>query len=151
MMKDIVIDQEKKDKEIRALLNIYFEEQKEDAENIRENLQKESLAKPEEEKTRIDEFKKMLNDIRARQTARENEVRRMLENFRKEHKEMAESLRVLLDKNKALRINDLKIMLKKLREKRMEKKEEIKESASVWRELTCIMAERRKQFHKENS
>ena len=143
MMKDIVMHQDGKDREIRNLLNAYLEEQKEDAKNIRENFQKNSFARLEDEKTRINNFRKMLNDIRERQTARENEVHGMLDEFRREHKEMAESLRELLGRNKALRSNDLKMMLKNIREKRIEKKEEIRKAASQWRELRCIMAERR--------
>jgi hypothetical protein len=103
---------------------------------------------------RINDFKKMLEDIQARHKAREKEVSMMLKEFQKEHKEMAESLRSLLDKGEAIRIKDFKEMLKNIRSRQIEREEEVRkrldefrkerqDMVSEWCELTVVMAKKR--------
>ena len=147
MMKDILSSQDGREKEVRDLLKTFLAEQKEIAETIKKNL-------AEGEKVRISDFRKMLKDIQARQKARENEVSTMLKEFQKEYKEMAESLRALLDKGEAIRIKDFKEMLKNIRSRQIEREKEVKkrldefrkerqDMASEWRELTVVMAKKR--------
>jgi len=96
MMEEILSHQDEREKQVRDLLRTFLEEQKEMAQTIKKNLS-------EGEKVRINDLKKMLQDIQARQRAREDEVSMMLKEFQKEYKEMAESLRSLLDKGGAIR------------------------------------------------
>ena len=143
MMKDLFSIQEEREKEVRDLLKTYLEEQKETAKTIRENFKKNETARIAGEKIRGNDFRKMLEDIRTKQTSRESEVCEMLKEFRKEHKETSESFRNLLSKEEGVRVKDVKMMLKNVNAKRMENKEEIKEAASQWRELTGVMSEKR--------
>ena len=147
MMNNILSHQDEREKEVKDLLKTFFEEQKEIAEVIKKNLAK-------GEKVRIDDFKKMLQDIQARQKARENEVKTVLMEFQKEYKEMAESLRSLLNKGEAVRIKDFKEMVKNIRTRQTERtnevrarldefREERQDVASHWHNLTVAMAKKR--------
>jgi len=147
MMEEILSHQEGREKQVRDLLRTFLEEQKEMAQTIKKNLS-------EGEKVRVNDFKKMLQDIQARHKAGENEVRMMLMEFQKEHKEMAESLRSLLDKGEAIRIKDFKEMLNNIRSRQVKREEEVRKKldefrkerqdmVSEWRELTVVMAKKR--------
>ena len=147
MMKGILSHQDEREKEVRDLLKTFFKEQKEVAESIRKNL-------TEDERVRISDFKKMLQDIQARQKLRENEVRTTLKGFQEGHREMAESLHSLLNKEESLRIEDFKEMLKDIRSRQIERKKEVKarldefrkerqDMASEWNKLTGLMVEKR--------
>ena len=147
MMKDVFFYQEEREKEVRDLLKTFFEEQKEIAQVIKKNL-------TEGEKVRIDEFKKILQDIQARQKARENEVTTRLKEFQKEYNEMAESLRSLLNKGEAIRIKDFKEMVKNIQTRQIERANEVRarldefrkerqSMASHWHNLTVDMAKKR--------
>lgn len=152
MMKDILSHQDEREKQVRDLLKNFFEEQKEIAQVIKRNL-------AEGEKVRISDFKKMLEDIQARQKTRENEVSVMLKEFQTEYKEMAESLRSLLDKREAIRIKEFKEMLKDIRSRQIERAKEVRtrldefrkerqDMASGWNRLTAVMAEKRVENQK---
>jgi len=147
MMGDILSHQDEREKQVKELLKTFFEEQKEIAETIKKSLS-------EGQKLRINDFKKMLQDIQAKQKAREKEVSMMLKEFQEGYKEMAESLRSLLDKGEGIRINDFKEMLKNIRLRQMERAKEVKDRldefrkerqnmASQWDKLTVVMAEKR--------
>ncbi|MBA2124241.1 hypothetical protein B9J78_04825 [bacterium Unc6] len=153
MMKDILYHQDEKERQVRNLLKTFFEEQKEIAQVIKRNLTE------GEEKVRISDFKKMLEDIQARQKARESEVSVMLKEFQTEYREMAESLRSLLDKGEAIRIREFKAMLKDIRSKQIERAKEVKtrevktspdesrkerqDGLLKWNRLAAIMAEKK--------
>jgi flagellar biosynthesis chaperone FliJ len=147
MMKDILSHQDEREKRVKELLKTFFEEQKEVAEIIKKSL-------TGVEKIRIDDFKKMLQDIQAKQRIRENEVSVMLKEFQTEYKEMAESLRSLLDKREAIRIKDFKDVMGNIRSRQMERAKEVRtrldESRKErqyglleWNRLTAVMAEKR--------
>ena len=147
MMKDILRRQDEREKEMRDLLKTFFEEQKEIAQNLKKNL-------AEGAKVQIDEFKKSLKDIQARQKVRENEVTMKLKKFQKEHNEMDKYLRGLLSKGEAIRIKDLKEMVKdiqlrqkergnKVKARQAEFREEKQSTDSPWNELAVAMAQKR--------
>ena len=153
MMKDILSHQDEREKQVRDLLKTFFEEQKEIAQVIKRNLAE------GEEKVRISGFKKMLEDIQARQKARENEVSVMLKEFQTEYKEMAESLRSLLDKREAIRIKEFKATLKDIRSRQIERAKEVRarldefrkerqDGLLEWNRLTAVMAEKRVESQK---
>lgn len=147
MMNNILPRQDEREKEVKNLLKTFFEEQKEIAEVIKKNL-------AEGKKVRIDNFKKKLQDIQAKQKTRENEVKTALMEFQEEYKEMAESLRSLLNKGETVRIKDFKEMVKNIRARQIERtkdvrkklaefKEERQDTASHWHNLTVAMAKKR--------
>ena len=111
IMEDIFAHQGEREKEIKDLLKTFFEEQKEIAELIKKSLTGDT-------KIGIDDFKKMLQDIQARQRTRENEVSTALRQFQAEYKEMTESLSSLLNKGETIQIKDLKEMARKYPHKR---------------------------------
>lgn len=146
-MEEILSRQDEREKQVKDLLRTFLEEQKEAAQTIKKNLS-------EGEKVRINDFKKILQDIQARQKGGENEVNMMLKEFQKGHKEMVESLRTLLDKGEAIRANDFKEMIKNIRSRQIERTNEVREKldefrkerqemASEWHKLTIAMAKKR--------
>ena len=147
MMRDILSHQDEREKQVKELLKTFFEEQKEIAEIIKKSL-------AEGEKIRIDDFKKSLKDIQARQKARENEVSTRLKEFQEEYKEMAESLRSLLNKGEAIRIKEFKEVMKNIRLRQIERAKEVRarldefrieqqDMASQWHKFTVAIAKRR--------
>lgn len=143
IMNDILASQDEKEEEIRNLLKTYIAEHKEAAGSIRENLEKNEMARAEDEKSRIENFRKMFHGIQEQQRCRENEVREKLLEFQQDHKKTTEFLRTLLDKDEAVRASYLKTMLKDIRAQRARRKEEINAMSFHWRELTGIMAGKR--------
>ena len=147
MMEEILSRQDEREKQVKDLLRTFLEEQKEVAQTIKKNL-------AEGEKVRIDDFKKILQDIQTRQKARENKVSIALMTFQKEYKEVAESLHNLLNKGEAIRIKDFKEMVKNIRSRQIERANEVREKldefrkerqkmASEWHKLTIAMAKKR--------
>jgi len=147
MMKEILSRQDEREKQVKDLLRTFLEEQKEMAQTIKKNL-------AEGERVRINDFKKILQDIQTRQKVGENEVSMMLKEFQKEHKEMVESLRTFLDKGEAIRIKDFKEMIKNIRSRQIERANEVREKldefrkerqemASEWHKLIVAMAKKR--------
>lgn len=115
MMEGILSIQDEREKEARAILKNYFNEYKEMAFALRENLSKvkDALAKGEAE--RIKEFQAMINGILARQEERKEEITSKLKEFQNEQQEMAKRLKELLVKGNQLRIKDLKSTLKEFK------------------------------------
>ena len=111
MMQDILSIQDRREEEIRELLNGYLNGQKEMAHSLRSNLAKvkDSIAKGETQ--RVKEFQTAINDILAKQEERKQDVSSELKEFQKNQREMAERLKELLAKGRELRIKDLKSML----------------------------------------
>ena len=96
----------------------------------------------------------MLQDIQARQKARENEVTMSLKEFQKEYNEMADSLRSLLNKGEAIRIKDFKEMIKNIQTRQIERANDVRkrlndfrkerqDMASHWHKSTITMAKKR--------
>ena len=147
MMEEILSRQDEREKQVKDSLRTFLEEQKEVAQTIKKNL-------AEGEKVRIDDFKKILQDIQTRQKARENKVSIALMTFQKEYKEVAKSLHNLLNKGEAIRIKDFKEMVKNIRLRQIERANEVREKldefrkerqkmASEWHKLTIAMAKKR--------
>jgi len=115
MMQDILSTQDKREKEVRNLLNRYLNERKEMAQALKGSLEKfkDSLAKGEIQ--RVKEFQNMIKEVLDEQEKRKEEVTSKLKAFQKEQKEMAKRLKELLAKDKELRIEDLKSMLERLK------------------------------------
>jgi len=114
-MQGILSTQDKREKEVRNLLNSYLNERKEMAQALKGNLEKfkDSLAKGEIQ--RVKEFQNMIKEVLDEQEKRKEEVTLKLKAFQKEQKEMAKRLKELLAKDKELRIEDLKSMLEGLK------------------------------------
>ena len=119
MMRAILSVQEGREKEVRDLLDTYFDEQKEMAAELRRTLAgvKESLAQGETQ--RIREFQELLKDILSEQDARKAGVTAKLKEFQEEQKALAARLKTLLTKGRELRIKDLKSMLNEFEHKRL--------------------------------
>ena len=148
MMEDIFSHQDTREKQIRTLLKNYLEEQKNVARSIHDNFKNNRTLRAEEEKTRIAEFRNVLNEIQEKQKSREKEIREMLKQFRQEHRETAESLQELLRKGESVRVKDLKVLMKNIQVKRIERREEIKQMGDQWREFTDTMKEKRDEMRR---
>lgn len=161
MMQGILSIQDKREEEVRNLLNSYINEQKEMAQALRGNLEKfkDFLAKGEIQ--RVKEFQNMIKKVLDEQEKRKEEVTSKLKAFQKEQKEMAKRLKELLAKDKELRIKDLKSMLEGLKTRNMERiacqeerreevhrilgdfKKERLEAAGYWKSTQRKMTQRR--------
>ncbi|MCL5771867.1 MAG: hypothetical protein M1479_06300 [Actinobacteria bacterium] len=115
MMQDILSTQDKREKEVRILLNSYLNEHKKMVQALSGNLEKFKSSITEGEIQRVKEFQNVIKKILGRQEERKEEVTSRLKEFQKEQKEMAKRLKELLSKGKELRIKDLKSMLKELK------------------------------------
>lgn len=98
---------------------------------------KEHLAKSES--LRRNDFDCMMADIVLKQNEREEQVRKMLADFRREEEMVAEKLRGLLQKGEGIRIKDFKEMMAEI--KREQDKRVKETSASVANELQNMRAE----------
>jgi len=119
MMQAILSVQEGREKEVRNLLDAYFNEQKEMSKTMRENLDgvRDSLAKGEVQRIRV--FQELLKDILAKQDERKAGVTAKLKEFQEEQKALALRLKTLLTKGRELRIRDLKAMLSEFKRRRL--------------------------------
>lgn len=121
MMQEILLIQEQREKDIRNILKEYFNEQKEIAQTLRENLEKfrDCLAKGEVQ--RVKEFQALIKDILSRQEKSKKDIVSKLEDFQKEQHELAIGLKELLAKGNNLRIRDFKLMLKRFKAQHRER------------------------------
>lgn len=143
MMADIIASQEEREREVRDSLKSYLEEQRNAVGIIRANLKEHGAAKSEDGQSVVGNFRTALDDIQARQQTRQDEVCRLLNEFREEHRATAQAMRELLRKGEAIRVHDLKLMLKNIREQRLRNKNEIKQMSSQWTEMAQAMADKR--------
>jgi len=143
MMADITAAQEVREQELRDSLKSYLEEQKNAVGTIRSKLKEHSSAKNEDGQSVSGNFKTTLDDIQARQRKRQDEVCNLLNEFREEHKATAQAMRELLRKGEEIRVHDLKLMLKNIRDQRLKNKNEIKQMSSHWAEMSQAMEEKR--------
>lgn len=161
MMQDILSTQDKREKEVRNLLDIYLNERKEMAQALKGNLEKFKDFLTKGEIQRVKEFQNMIKEVLDEQEKRKEEVTSSLKVFQKEQKEIAKRLKELLAKDKELRIEDLKSMLEGLKiqnseriacqEERKEEvhgmlgdfKKERLESAGHWKATQKQMTQRR--------
>jgi molecular chaperone DnaK (HSP70) len=111
MMQEILSNQDKRERQVRDLLNSYLNGQQEMAHSLRNNLAniKDALAKGEAQRAK--EFQTVIKDILAEQERRKEEAIFKLREFQKEQQETARMLKNLLAKGKELRAKDLKLML----------------------------------------
>ncbi len=126
MLKNVLLMQDRREEEVRDLLKTFLEEQKEMAEIIKKQLAGEN-------KVKLEDFQNLLDRIRTRQTQRGNEVNLMLKNFHEEYEEMTKSLYDLLQKGEAVRIQDLKSILKNIHAKQMNRSNEVREKLNEFR------------------
>ncbi|MDP8258186.1 MAG: hypothetical protein P9L90_02005 [Candidatus Aadella gelida] len=119
MISGILFHQDEREKQVKELLNTFFEEQKEVAEVVRKSL-------TEGKRVRIDDFRKSLQNIQARQKSRELGIKTALIEFQEEYKEIVASLSSLLDEEEEMRIKDFKEMVSNIRVWQMKHAKETK-------------------------
>ncbi|MDD5598947.1 MAG: hypothetical protein PHV82_13450 [Victivallaceae bacterium] len=143
MMADILAPQEEREKEIRNSLQSYLEEQKSAAGVIRTNLKKHAEAKDKDGEDVVGNFRSVLLELQNRRQERENEVYRLLNDFRNEHQATTRAMRELLRNGRAIRIHDLKIKIKNIRQQLTQNRDDIHQISSQWHEMSRILAEKR--------
>lgn len=149
MMQEILPPGDQKEKQIKDLLKSYFNEQREMAHILKNNLTefKDLLAKGETQ--RIKNFQQTFKEIIAKQDERKAEVAAKLKEFQEDQKLLAERLKELLAKGSQLRIRDLKLTLKELNTERGERTAYHQKRRE---EVSCIRKETRDklgEFRKE--
>lgn len=120
MMQAILLAQEGREREVKDLLDAYFNEQQEMSRNLRGMLDGVRKSLSQGETQRIREFQELLKDILAKQDQRKAGVTAKLKEFQEEQKALAARLKTLLTKGRELRIKDLKAMLSEFKEKRLQ-------------------------------
>ncbi len=121
MMQGILSSQDKKEKEVRNLLNNYIHEQKDMINSLRDNFSKIRHALDQGEVERIKESQEMIKRIFTKQEERKKEVTSKLETFQKGQQEMAKRLKNLLTKGREIRLNDLKSLLEEFKAQQKER------------------------------
>jgi hypothetical protein len=91
------------------------------------------------ENLRKKDFSRMMEDIVLTQQRREENVKRMLEDFREEESLVAKNLRMLLAKGGEVRIRDFKKMLAKIKEEQGRREKETAHSVTI--ELATMQKE----------
>ena len=114
---------------IREELKDYLDKQKDIAAALRERLARFTDHLKENESNRLTDFKIYLKDLQSQQEKRGEEVRKMLESFRKELEVykaeqilMSQTLRDLLNKGNSLRIKDFKVAISEIQAQQRERK-----------------------------
>ena len=143
MMEGILQFQNEREKEVKNLLNLYFDEQRDMASALRENLKKfkDSLAHGETQ--RIREYQDLIKELLARQLKRKEGVTTRLKQFQNEQRDLARKLKVLATKGKELRIRDLKSMLKEFQAQHRERISRQEERREIVRTLLDAFKEKR--------
>jgi methyl-accepting chemotaxis protein len=127
------------------------EEFKEEQKELREKL-KEKLAKGES--LRKKDFDLLIKDIIEKRKQRQQDVARMIEQFKTEEEEMASGLRQLLGKGEEVRVKDFKKMLARIRARQEERGPEVEEltkAASYIKEEVANMLEGFKKERRETA
>jgi len=111
MMQEILSNQDKRERQVRDLLNSYLNGQKAMAHSLRNNLAKvkDALAKGQAQRAR--EFQAGISDILAKQEERKQEAIFKLKEFQEEQRQITKILEELLAKGTELKAKDLKLML----------------------------------------
>jgi nucleoid DNA-binding protein len=149
MMKEIIADQDQREKEVKQELEEYIREQKELAATLKQVLAK-------GESVRLDEFKALMEGTRKKQSEREIKTKKMLQNFQKEQEELSLALKEMLAKGEALRIKDFKRMLRNIKDRQKEREKEVEgmlneygaeheEAAQSWQAFNSAMVEKRSE------
>jgi hypothetical protein len=114
---------------IKEELRGYLDKQKDIAATLRERLSRFTDHLKENEANRLRDFKIFLKELQTQQEKRGEEVRKMLEGFRKELEVyraeqmlMSQTLRDLLSKGNSLRIRDFKVAISEIQDQQRERK-----------------------------
>jgi hypothetical protein len=113
MMSTILLSQDNRETEVRALLSSYLAEQRDMARTLRENLGSFRGSLNRNNTERVKEFHQMLQEVLRKQEERKTEVTVKLKAFQEEQYELSSTLVGLLSKGRELRIRDLKLMLRR--------------------------------------
>ena len=122
IMHGVLLTQEQKEKEVGNSLKEYINKERSVAGALRENLKRFRDALAGGEAERVKEFQTLIKAILAEQEGRKQSVTAMLLEFQNQQQHSAAGLRELLARGNALRIKDLKLMVKEFgnqREKRL--------------------------------
>lgn len=167
MMHEILAVQDRREEQVRNLLNGYLDGQQKMASSLRSNLAKikEALAKGETQ--RVKEVQTTIKEVLAEQEKIKQEVVLRLNEFQEGQHEMTVRLKELLAKGSELRLRDLKRMLveftaqrKERTARRIERKKEVRdmlggfrdqrlENAEGWEAMQEKMAQKRADSHIE--
>ena len=118
MMRGIRLAQEQREKEVGDLLKGYIDNEKSVAGALRENLKRFRDALAQGEAERVRKFQVLIKAILAEQEARKQGVASMLLEFQDQQRHSAAKLRELLARGNALRIKDLKLLVKEFGSRR---------------------------------
>jgi len=121
MMKDILIMQDKREKEVWGMLNGYLDGQKEMSQTLGKNFEEFKDSMIAGDSRRLEEFKDTMKSILDRQSERKEEVVAKLKEFQKEREEMSVELKTLFEGGRNIRIADVKSMIKKFKNQEKER------------------------------
>jgi len=138
---------------IREELRGYLNKQKDIAATLRERLARSTDHLTENESNRLIDFNIFLKDLQTQQEKRGEEVRKMLEGFRKELEVyraeqvlMSQILRNLLSKGNFLRIRDFKVAISEIQAQQRERKALWQEERKKVREILAGFRLQSKEF-----
>ncbi|MEI7615945.1 MAG: hypothetical protein WCJ54_04455 [Actinomycetota bacterium] len=121
MMKDILIMQDRREKEVWGMLNGYLDGQKEMSQTLGKNFEEFKDSMIAGDSRRLEEFKDTMKNIMDRQTERKEEVVAKLKEFQREREEMSVELKTLFEGGRNIRIADVKSMIKRFKKQENER------------------------------
>ena len=149
MVSVISLQQDRQEREARALSKNYLNEQTNLVHELREGLQqfRDGLARGEAK--RIKEFQTVIREVFIKQERRRQEVVWKLKEFQKEQEETARMLKDLLARGRELRTSDLKSMLAEFKTqheeraaRRKERREEVRSMLGDFKKERAEVAQR---------
>jgi ferritin len=117
MMNWILAHQQEREKRVKDSMREYLQEQRALASTMREALEK-------SEAGRTESVRELLGGITARREAREQEIRSLLAEFRRDQEETARALQALLSNGGSIKVKEFKAALSAIQSRCWSRKEE---------------------------
>lgn len=133
MLKEIIAIQDESEKEVRSMVKVYLNEQREITHSLIENLGKFKNACIRGEFQEIKKLYDLIHQINSKQEKKKDVVTSKLKEFQKEQQKFTSQIKELLIKENNCRVRDFKMMLKEFkiqREKRTVLRRERKKDVS---------------------
>lgn len=161
MVHDLLLIQEESEREIRNLVKVYIDEQKELMRSLIENLGKYKNSVNGDGVQEIKELNDVLRKIISKQDEKKETVTSKLKEFQKEQHDLTSQFKQFLTRGNELRLKDFKIMLREFQKEkakrfalRKERKESVAKMLSAFksqRQRVNVRIKNTNENSKENS
>ena len=124
MMSRILEAQEKREAEVRSMLRSYFDEQREMASALREELHVFRANLGEKNEELVGQFRRFIDELFRERERRKKHIEEKLNEYNESQQHIAGALQELIKKGREIRVRDLKTLLAEFDNSRMKRKKE---------------------------